>query len=120
MARYHWPGNVRELENELERVMAFYPRATEITPGMLSERVLIADRGDDLDVRLLCETSLPRAVGYLEKSLLTKSLTRTNWNKSRTARELGVSRQGVLQKIKRYGIIREGHGAGGEDDDSEV
>jgi two-component system response regulator HupR/HoxA len=120
MARYRWPGNVRELENEMERVAAFYPRTREIIPGMLSERVLTGGRSDDLDVRLLCETSLPRAVGYLEKSLLTKTLTRTNWNKSRTARELGLSRQGLLKKIKRYGIIREGFGTDGVPKDSKV
>jgi len=117
MARYSWPGNVRELENELERVTAFYPRAAEITPDMLSERVLNGGRRADLDIRLLCETSLPRAVGYLEKSLLEKTLRRTNWNKSRTARELGVSRQGLLKKIKRYGILRERPGGGGGAED---
>ncbi|MBI4720752.1 MAG: hypothetical protein HY770_05955, partial [Chitinivibrionia bacterium] len=33
-------------------------------------------------------------------------LSRTNWNKSRTARELGLSRQGLLKKIKRYGLVQ--------------
>jgi transcriptional regulator with PAS, ATPase and Fis domain len=116
MARYRWPGNVRELQNELERVTAFYPRACEITAGMLSDRVLMGDRGDALDVRLLRDASLPRAIGYLEEKRLRKALAETNWNKSQSARELGLSRQGLLKKIKRYGIIR---GETGTGDDGE-
>jgi transcriptional regulator of acetoin/glycerol metabolism len=43
-------------------------------------------------------------VGYLEENLLRKTLEQTNWNKSQSARKLGLSRQGLLKKIKRYGI----------------
>ncbi|UCH84980.1 MAG: sigma-54-dependent Fis family transcriptional regulator [Candidatus Latescibacterota bacterium] len=114
MARYWWPGNVRELQNELERVMAFYPRSCEITPGMLSERILTGNRGETLDVRFLYDASLPRAIGYLEEKRLRKTLAETNWNKSQSARELGLSRQGLLKKIKRYGILREEPDAGEE------
>ncbi|UCG51494.1 MAG: sigma-54-dependent Fis family transcriptional regulator [Candidatus Latescibacterota bacterium] len=112
LARYPWPGNVRELENELERVTAFHPRAREITPPMLSERITRRVHDDEFDVRVLCESPLPRAVGYLEENLLRKTLAKTNWNKSQTARELGLSRQGLLKKIKRYGIVRDDPGNG--------
>ena len=105
--RYAWPGNVRELENELERLLALHPDIREITPCMLSDRLRQTDRAAALDVNLFYDTPLPKAVGYLEENLLRKTLEKTNWNKSQSARELGLSRQGLLKKIKRYGITRE-------------
>jgi transcriptional regulator with PAS, ATPase and Fis domain len=107
LTRYSWPGNVRELENEIERILAFHRNPREITPSMLSERITRHGEDDSLDVSLLCDAPLPKAVGYLEESLLRKTLAETNWNKSRSARLLGLSRQGLLKKIKRYGIIEE-------------
>ena len=104
LKRYHWPGNVRELQNELERIIAFRRGVREITPDMLSSRVHRRLRSDALDVRMLYDAPLPQAVGYLEENLLRKTLTRNNWNKSESARQLGVSRQGLLKKIRRYGI----------------
>jgi len=104
LTQYRWPGNVRELQNELERILAFYPSVTEIQPSMLSTRVTRDPGGGPIDIDVLYQTKLPRAVGYLEENLLRKSLEQNNWNKSRAARELGLSRQGLLKKIKRYGI----------------
>ncbi len=104
LTQYHWPGNVRELQNELERIVAFYRGVREITPDMLSRRVHGRVVDDTLDVKLLYDAPLPQAVGYLEENLLRKTLAQTNWNKSESARQLGLSRQGLLKKIKRYGI----------------
>jgi len=104
---YPWPGNVRELQNELLRITALYGQPTRIVIGMLSER--ISERGfcTEIDERLLYDAPLPRAVSFLEENLVKKALMRTNWNKSQSARQLGLSRQGLLKKIKRYGIRRE-------------
>jgi DNA-binding NtrC family response regulator len=106
LCRYSWPGNIRELENELERVTALYDAPACITPEMFSARVTGESAATRLDVRVLYDAPLPRAVKHLERNLLEKTLIQTNWNKSETARQLGLSRQGVLKKIKRYGIRR--------------
>ena len=72
---------------------------------MLSERLLApADAAFVLDESVLYEVPLSEAVSRLEVNLLVRALARTNWNKSKTARRLGLSRQGLLKKIKRYGI----------------
>ncbi|MFQ5510731.1 MAG: sigma-54 interaction domain-containing protein [Candidatus Krumholzibacteriia bacterium] len=107
LMQYHWPGNVRELQNEMERILAFHPGVREIAVDMLSRRVRKHPCRDTLDVKLLHDAPLPQAVGYLEENLLRKTLTQTNWNKSESARQLGLSRQGLLKKIKRYGITNE-------------
>jgi transcriptional regulator with PAS, ATPase and Fis domain len=107
---YPWPGNVRELQNEMERSMALYARPAVVTPEMFSERVVQSSTDISFDERVLYDAPLARAVSYLEENLLKKALIRSNWNKSQTARTLGMSRQGLLKKIKRYGITRDSFG----------
>jgi DNA-binding NtrC family response regulator len=107
LARYAWPGNVRELENEVERISALHGSPRQLSPDMLSDRIACAGAAATLDVSVLHESPLASAVSHLEENLLKKALAQTNWNKSQTARRLGLSRQGVLKKIKRYGIERE-------------
>jgi two-component system response regulator HupR/HoxA len=113
--RYSWPGNIRELENELERLIALHDAPEKITPGMFSPRITEEAGGTKLDVKVLYDAPLSRAVSYLEQNLLKKTLIQTNWNKSQSARQLGLSRQGLLKKIKRYGIRRESLGEPVED-----
>jgi transcriptional regulator with PAS, ATPase and Fis domain len=107
LAAYPWPGNIRELENEVERIVALNASPGALTPDMLSARIVEEAIGATLDVAVLCEAPLARAVSHLEENLLKRMLTETNWNKSKTARRLGLSRQGLIKKIKRYGIERE-------------
>lgn len=106
MTAYSWPGNVRELENEVERIAALHGSPRCLTPDMLSDRIASDAIGAALDVSILYEAPLANAVTHLEVNLLKKTLVQTNWNKSQTARRLGLSRQGLLKKIKRYGIGR--------------
>jgi two-component system response regulator HupR/HoxA len=117
LLRYEWPGNVRELQNEVERLVALYPDMVRIDPSMLSERVRREPDANGLDMRLLYDSPLPTAVGYLEENILRKTLEQTNWNKSASARILGLSRQGLLKKIKRYGIPASAPAAEPEDTD---
>ena len=67
------------------------------------------------DETILYDAPLAVAMRYLEKNLVRKALAQANWNKSKTARYLGLSRQGLLKKIKRYGISREHLGVPLED-----
>jgi transcriptional regulator with PAS, ATPase and Fis domain len=113
--RYRWPGNVRELENELERIMALHDGTGAIKASMLSEKILLDEESDPIDLECFEDGPLAQAVGYLEKRLLKRALTQSNWNKSKTARMLGLSRQGLLKKMKRYGIQKQSFVVGEED-----
>jgi DNA-binding NtrC family response regulator len=111
---YPWPGNVRELENEIERVVALHGAPDALAPDMFSDRITTGAVNANLDVCVLCESPLAAAVTHLEENLLKRTLAQTNWNKSQSARRLGLSRQGLIKKIKRYGIVRSPDAGAGE------
>ncbi len=102
LVAHDWPGNVRELKNEMERVIALYPGAEMVEPRMLSStlRDNWARRGD-APVRTDRDT-LPEAVQKLEQRMITRALERFDSNRTRSAEFLGITRQGLLKKLKRY------------------
>jgi len=105
---FAWPGNVRELENEIERLLALHGEDDEVRPYMLSERLRYGG-GTDLAWDKLDEIrDLNVAIEFLERAVIARSLDRHAWNKSRAAVELGVSRQGLIKKIHRLGLVRPG------------
>ncbi|PKN67967.1 MAG: sigma-54-dependent Fis family transcriptional regulator [Deltaproteobacteria bacterium HGW-Deltaproteobacteria-15] len=92
---YSWPGNVRELRNEIERAVILAP-SREISPDDLSQEVR-ADRSAGPS-----EAGL--SVRANEKELIRKALADSGGNRSEAARLLGISREGLRKKMKRYGI----------------
>jgi DNA-binding NtrC family response regulator len=94
-----WTGNVRELDEELTR--ASCGRAM-LQPEDFTALVSQAERSPVA----AAGSSLRQAVGELEVGLISQTLAGTNWNKSRAARALGLSRLGLQKKIDRYGIDR--------------
>ena len=103
LVNYDWPGNVRELENEIQRAVALSDPGTTITSDCLSERirtVQIAIHPPKPGTRL----ALKDMVEDVEKRVILQVLNENKWNKSRTADALGLSRQGLLKKIARFGL----------------
>ncbi len=87
----------------MERIIALYPGAKRIDPGMLSFAA-----GDSKPAREPGPEgpagTLPGAVENLERKMIVDALERFSGNRTRTAAELGITRQGLLKKIKRYGM----------------
>jgi len=96
---YTWMGNVRELINEMERVIAFHGGEKVITEDMLAERIFRDKTGGEA-----AEGTLPAAVEELEIRMITETLRNYGGNRSKTARVLGISRQGLLNKIRKFKI----------------
>ncbi|MGD8394253.1 MAG: sigma 54-interacting transcriptional regulator [Candidatus Eiseniibacteriota bacterium] len=103
LTRYPWPGNVRELENELRRLSALWP-GESIGVGRLSRRVRTALMAGAPSPAVRPARDLREAVVALERRMIAAALVTSGGNKSRTARELGLSRQGLAKKMRRYGM----------------
>ncbi len=100
---YHWPGNIRELQNEMERVTVLAGEETKITPEMLSSRIQdFIEKNKVQGVRI--SGKLKDALEELEREMIKEGLKRTNWNKSKLAKELGISRAGLIMKVEKYGL----------------
>jgi two-component system response regulator HupR/HoxA len=96
---YFWPGNVRELQNEIERLVLLSESGAEIGPELLSDHI----RQGHPHSRHSDE-NLKSAVRELEEVMIRKTLERFGQNKSRTARALGISRQSLLEKLRRMSL----------------
>jgi two-component system response regulator HupR/HoxA len=94
---YEWPGNVRELQNEIERLVLISEAGKVIGPDSLSDHIRQRSRGG----RKSSDGDLKTAIRDLEDEMIRKTMARFNQNKSRTARALGISRQSLLDKLRR-------------------
>ncbi len=108
---YQWPGNVRELQNEIQHLLIMGPEGGLIGAEHLSRRILRASEaapGQSTPERELSlaglEGTLRERIECLEAGILRESLIRNRWNKSRAAKELGLSRVGLRAKLERYGL----------------
>jgi len=102
LAHYDWPGNVRELENEVKRLVVSCRRRA-IKKEDLSESIRKSTRLVRTGEHPLKEV-VADAVEELEKMLITDALEACRNNQLRTAAKLGLSRQGLIKKMKRYGL----------------
>ena len=107
---YDWPGNVRELENALERAMIFH-RGDVITLADLPEAI----RAPKAREAAALPMSLPEAglsLEEVEKELILRALQKHDWNQSRAARYLGITRHTLLYRIEKHNIVRPGSRGG--------
>jgi len=97
-----WPGNVRELRNEMQRVAVLAP-GRSVGAGDLSEEVRTVGTEPSTDTRHL-DGVLRERVEALERGMIAEALATHRHNRQRAAAALGLSRQGLLNKMKRYGV----------------
>ena len=107
---YRWPGNVRELRNLVERVVLleddevlredYLPAEMiaqyEAVPRALRD-AMVARGENDINLPTLSE---------IEQEHILKVLEATSGNRSQAARVLGISRQSLIERLKRIAAIR--------------
>jgi two-component system response regulator HupR/HoxA len=94
---YRWPGNVRELANGCAYAVRVSGARDVVEPQHWPETIW-SGAGP-------APSGLHAETRALEERRLREALERTRWNKSRAARALGLSRQGLLKKLRRYGLV---------------
>jgi two-component system response regulator HupR/HoxA len=105
-----FPGNVRELENEVRRMVALAVDGEFLSVRHMSPEFarINIDSGTDakMPIFLKGKGTLKSKVENLEAQLVSDALLRHKWNHSRAARDLGISRVGLANKIRRYSLGR--------------
>jgi Nif-specific regulatory protein len=97
-----WPGNVRELENEMLRALALSEPHETIPAARLSER--LGELLEPLPSVVRDGEPLRETLARFEAWCLRRALERNAGRRSETARNLGLTREGLYKKLKRHGI----------------
>ena len=106
---YPWPGNVRELENVIQRTVIFC-RDGVLTAGQLPPHVIDGTANPTniptatLKPQRMAENSLGRQIAMTEQELIEQALFRNNFSRTNTAKQLGISRVTLYNKMKKYGM----------------
>jgi transcriptional regulator with PAS, ATPase and Fis domain len=91
---YRWPGNVRELRNVLERA------------AILSDEGVITRR--DLSLQMQTTSgAVATDLAVMECQTIENVLRQTHWNKSKAAKELGLTRTQLYVRLRKYGLENE-------------
>jgi transcriptional regulator with PAS, ATPase and Fis domain len=104
LVRHSWPGNVRELENEIERAHVLTSDGRNISVRSLSSRVTSAIEKTFSDQIAPEKLTLKDAVDDMEKRMVQEALGDCNGNRTMAAKRLGLSRQGLLNKMHKFGL----------------
>lgn len=106
--RYRWPGNVRELENVVERLVVLAV-GDEIALADLPEFLSRPGAGaEELGIDLPPQGISLEAV---EKELIEKALKKFDWNQTKAASFLDVSRRTLIYRMEKHGIRKEDNGS---------
>ena len=108
LSQYNWPGNIRELKNVMEFAINFSlgPRI-EINhlPGYIQSRlqyIQVPDPEEDLSFPYAAQQNLTDLVNTYERDLIEQALRRSKYNITKTADSLGLSRQALQYKLRKY------------------
>ncbi len=107
LEEYDWPGNVRQLENEIERAVTLVEAGAFIKPSDFSEEVFRYYEHNQTINILSTRKTIKDAIEELERKMILDSMERYQWNQTQAARELGLSRQGLIKKLQRYNLYKE-------------
>ena len=115
LRNYDWPGNVRELRNALERAVLL-ASGEAVTPGDMQ---IVCGRAAGGPTSSPKETAAPYHDGItrgrvnlpeMERDVLLRTLEKTDWNVTKSARMLGITRDMLRYRIEKWGLGRTGEG----------
>jgi transcriptional regulator with PAS, ATPase and Fis domain len=92
LRKYHWPGNIRELQHTLEKAVIL----AESNILSASDFIFQDHTGEKEEQNKTLEE--------MEKEMIEQTLDQQNWNFTAAADQLGITRQTLYNKIKRYDL----------------
>ncbi|GLB60285.1 sigma-54-dependent transcriptional regulator [Cytobacillus sp. NCCP-133] len=110
LTTYPWPGNIRELQNALSRAAVLSPsgqlRLEDFPQEVVNHFSGKEEENSPASLDLDEDFSLTDHLEQVEKEVIETALENENGNQSRAAEVLGITRQGLLYKIRKYKIGR--------------
>ena len=102
LRRYQWPGNIRELDNVIRRAVLYCQRGVlrikDLPSGMRPTTTVVAATDEEA-------LTLDRRIQRIEQHIISETLHRHENRRQDTARELGISRVTLYNKMKKFGIV---------------
>lgn len=116
---YPWPGNVRELEHVVQRAVIYCREGTlrlnhlpanilSGTAGPTNDPTVILQAGPNPGISPVSvnDASLGGQMALTEKDIIEQTLFKNTFSRTRTAKELGISRVTLYNKMKKYGMLK--------------
>jgi len=104
LCAHNWPGNIRELQNAIERALIVCDedqiQLNHLPPAVLCPSVPIPSQTNEN----IAAHSLVKAVTEYERAMITAALERSDWNKTRAAVALQVTRRMLSYKMEKLEI----------------
>lgn len=109
MKSYDWPGNIRELEHFIENTMVRTDDSEkylklENIPDYIME--VIENNSDSVVLDLYNKEKLQDKLDKIEENLIIKALDANLWNVTKTAEELGLTRQSLIYRMRKLKVER--------------
>lgn len=101
LIQYDWPGNVRELENVIEHAVVL-GRSNVIRPDDLSSQVRQAKSRISAISLKLPDDGI--SLEEVEKEIIVQALERHQWNQTRAAKYLNISRKTLIYRMEKFGL----------------
>lgn len=92
LCSYSWPGNIRQLEHTVEKAL------------ILSEGNILDCHDFDLTDAQISSTEPPSTLEAMERNAIITAIKQHNANMSEVARQLGITRQTLYNKLRKYGL----------------
>ncbi len=106
-SRYSWPGNVRELRSTIERAILLSDGAI-LNPSYIKLEGQIGNEAKlkESEEKIVLEMSLnDMSLSRIEEWVIKEALTFNDWNQTRTAEKLGVTREVLRYRMKKMGLL---------------